>query len=195
MKVVAFNGSPRKDGNTAILLKTVLKEIENEGIETELYQFAGKKIHGCIACLKCFKNKNRKCAFDDDIVNECIDKMSRADGIIIGSPTYFADVTSEIKAFIDRTGYVSRANDCMFSYKVGAAVVAVRRAGAIHTFDTINHFFLIGGMIIPGSKYWNIGYGRNIGDVEGDKEGMETMHDLGKKISWLLKKIGAADKI
>jgi multimeric flavodoxin WrbA len=166
MKVVAFNGSARKDGNTAILIREVFVELDAEGIETEMIQLAGKTIHGCIACGKCFENKNQRCAIDNDYANECIEKMLEANGIILASPTYFADVTTEIKALIDRAGYVSRANPDMLKRKVGAAVVAVRRAGSIHTFDSINHFFLISQMIVPGSSYWNLGIGRAIGDVE-----------------------------
>lgn len=189
MKVVAFNGSARKDGNTAILIREVFSEIEVEGIETEMIQLAGKTIHGCIACGKCYKNKDKRCAVDNDFANECIEKMIEADGIILASPTYFADVTTETKALIDRAGYVARANSDMLQRKIGAAVVAVRRTGAIHTFDTMNHFFLISQMIVPGSSYWNIGIGRAIGDVEQDKEGIETMRTLGKNMAWLLKKI------
>jgi multimeric flavodoxin WrbA len=189
MKVVAFNGSARKDGNTAILVRRVFSMLEEEGIETELVQLAGQHIHGCAACGQCFKNKNQKCVHDDDIVNSCIEKMRTADGIILASPTYFADVTSEMKALIDRTGFVARANDDLFKRKVGAAVVAVRRAGAMHAFDTLNHFFLIGQMIIPGSSYWNIGIGRNKGEVEQDEEALRTMETLGQNIAWLLKKI------
>ena len=189
MKVIAFNGSARKDGNTAILVRKVFSELEKEGIETELVQLAGQHIHGCAACLQCFKNKNCRCAVDDDIVNDCIDKMVTADGIILASPTYFADLTSETKALIDRTGFVARANDDMFKRKVGAAVVAVRRAGAMHTFDSLNHFFLISQMIIPGSSYWNIGIGRAKGEVEKDEEGLRTMQHLGQNMAWLLKKI------
>jgi len=189
MKVVAFNGSARRDGNTAILVRRVFSELEKEGIETELVQLAGQPIHGCTACGQCFKNKNRRCAVDDDIVNACIEKMLAADGIILASPTYFADLTSETKALIDRTGYVARANGDMFQRKVGAAVVAVRRAGAMHAFDSINHFFLIGQMIIPGSSYWNIGIGRAKGEVEQDEEALRTMEALGQNMAWLLKKI------
>ena len=127
MKVIAFNGSARKDGNTAILLNTVLEEIKKEGIETELYQLAGKKIQGCIACYKCMKNKDKRCAVTKDIVNECIEKMIEADGILLGSPTYFADVSAGTRALIERTGYVARANDYMFKRKVGAGVIAVRQ--------------------------------------------------------------------
>jgi len=188
MKVLAINGSARKDGNTAILIKTVFKELEAEGIETEMIQLAGKKVRGCMACYKCFDNKDRQCAVKDDL-NAVIAKMDEADGIILASPTYFADVTSELKALIDRAGFVARANENMFRRKVGAAVVAVRRAGAIHTFDTINHFFLIMEMIIPGSSYWNIGIGREAGAVESDEEGLRTMTTLGKNMAWVLKRM------
>lgn len=189
MKVVAFNGSARKDGNTAILIRRVFMELEKEGIKTELVQLSGEKIQGCIACYKCFSAKNRRCAVTDDIVNKCIEKMDQADGIILGSPTYFADCTAQIKALIERAGFVSRANGEMFKRKVGAAVVSVRRSGAIHAFDTLNHFFTIGQMITVGSSYWNIGLGRDIGEVEKDEEGLLTMSVLGKNMSWLMKKV------
>lgn len=191
MKVVAFNGSARKDGNTAILIKRVFSELEDEAIETEMVQFAGKTIRGCTACGMCCENLDKRCATDSDIANECIEKMLEADGIILGSPTYFADVTTELKALIDRAGYVARANSDMFRRKVGAAVVAVRRGGSIHAFDSINHFFLISQMIIPGSIYWNMGIGRAIGEVEQDEEGLNTMQVLGQNMAWLLKKINA----
>ena len=191
MKVVAFSGSARKAGNTAILVQRVYAELKAEGIETELVELAGERIRGCTACYGCFRNKDRRCVIDDDIVNAAIGKMDAADGIIIASPTYFAGITSETKALIDRAGMVARANDFMFRRKVGAAVIAVRRAGAIHAFDSINHFFLIGEMIVPGSSYWNIGLGREIGDVEGDTEGLATMETLGRNMAWLLKKLQA----
>jgi len=191
MKVIAFSGSARKDGNTAILIGYVLRELEKEGIETELVQLSGKKIHGCLACRTCFARKDRRCAQKNDVGNECISKIEAADGVILGSPTYVADVSPEIKALIDRAGMVARANDNIFRRKVGAAVVAVRRAGAIHAFDTLNHFFLIGEMIVPGSSYWNIGIGREKGEVEQDAEGIQTMKVLGQNMAWLLKKIGA----
>jgi multimeric flavodoxin WrbA len=189
MKVVAFNGSARKDGNTAILVSTVFKELKKAGIETELVQLSGKKIRGCIACGKCYENKDKRCVVTNDILNECIEKMMEADGIILASPTYFTDVSSEMKALIDRAGYVARANDHMFRHKVGAAVVAARRAGAIHTFDTLNHFFLISQMVVPGSSYWNIGMGLAPGDVKKDKEGLATMKTLGTNMAWLMKKL------
>ena len=188
MKVVAFNGSARKDGNTAILIREVFSELNAEGIKTEMIQLAGKPIRGCTACRKCFDNKDKRCAIDDDFANECIEKMLQADGIILASPTYFADVTAEMKALIDRAGYVARANSDMLKRKIGAALVAVRRAGSIHTFDTLNHFFLISQMVVPGSSYWNIGVGRAIGDVEQDEEGLQTMRTLGRNVAWLLKK-------
>jgi len=191
MKVTAFNGSARKGGNTSIMLQKVFAELGREGIETELVELAGAPIRGCVACYGCFRNKNRRCTIHDDVVNDAIAKMDASDGIIIASPTYFADITSETKALIDRSGMVARANDFMFRRKVGAAVVAVRRAGAIHAFDSINHFFLIGEMIVPGSSYWNIGVGREIGDVEEDAEGMATMETLGRNMAWLMKKLQA----
>ena len=191
MKVVAFNGSPRKDGNTHTLLRAVLAEVEQEGIETEIVQLGGRNIRGCIACLKCFENRNRRCAVDKDILNECIGKMEAAEGILLGSPTYFANMSTEVKALIDRAGLVAKANEDMFRRKVGAAVVAVRRAGAVHTMDSINHFFTIGQMIIPGSSYWNIGVGREKGQVSGDEEGMRTKQTLGRNMAWLIKKLAA----
>ncbi len=189
MRVVGFNGSARKGGNTTMLLRHVFAELENEGIETELVELAGKRFHGCTACYKCFANEDRLCAVKGDAANDCIGKMEGADGILLGSPTYFTDVTAEMKALIDRAGMVSRANDNMYRRKAGAAVVAVRRAGAMHAFDTMNHFFLIGEMIVPGSSYWNIGIGREIGDVEKDEEGVATMRTLGRNMAWLLKRL------
>ena len=189
IKVVALNGSARKGGNTAILLRRVLKELESEGIETELIEMSGMKIHGCLACRKCAQNKDRRCGQKSDEGNALIEKMEEADGILLGSPTYVADISPEIKALMDRACLVSRANGNFFRRKVGAAVVAVRRAGAIHAFDALNHFFLISEMIIPGSSYWNIGIGLQPGDVERDEEGMQTMKTLGQNMAWLLKKI------
>ena len=189
MKVVAFRGSARKNGNTAIMVNHVFRELENEGIKTELFQLAGKKIRGCIACFKCMEKKNKRCAVEKDVVNDCIAMMLAADGIILASPTYFSDVSSEMKALIDRAGMVSRANGDMLKRKVGAAVAVHRRGGAIHSFDTMNHFFFIGQMIVPGSSDWNFGVGREIGEVEKDEEGIQTMKQLGQNMAWLLKKL------
>ncbi len=188
-KVVALNGSARKSGNTAILLRYVLKELEQEGIETELIELSGRKIHSCLACRKCSVHKNRRCSQTGDEGNALIEKMEQADGILLGSPTYVSDISPEIKALMDRACLVSKANGGIFRRKVGAAVVAVRRAGALHAFDTLNHFFLISEMIVPGSSYWNIGIGREIGEVEKDEEGIQTMKTLGRNMAWLLKKL------
>jgi len=189
LKVVAFNGSARKDGNTAVLIRRVLSVLESEGIETELIQMAGQLIHGCTACGTCRKIQNKQCKIVNDNVNSYIEKMTAADGIILGSPTYFSMMTSEMKTLIDRAGFVGRANDDLFKRKVGAAVVAMRRAGGIPTFDGINHFFLISQMIVPGSSYWNVGIGLGKGDVEKDEEGLKTMGDIGKNMAWIMKKL------
>jgi multimeric flavodoxin WrbA len=189
MKVIAFNGSPRKDGNTFALINHVFAALNNEGIETELVQLGGNLVHGCKACYKCFEKKNGRCVIKKDIVNDCIETMRQADGIILASPTYFADITPELKALIDRAGLVSMANGGFLKRKVGGAVVAVRRGGSIHAFDTINHLFLICEMIIPGSCYWNMGIGREKGEVENDEEGVKTMTTLGENMAWLLKKL------
>lgn len=189
MKVVAFNGSARKNGNTAIMIAALFKELEKEGVETEMVQLAGEHPHGCIACYQCFKNKNGRCIVDLDCINNCIEKMLAADAIVLASPTYFADVSTEMKALIDRAGMTSRANGDMFKRKLGAAIVTQRRGGGIHAFDTMNHFFTIGQMIIVGSSYWNIGFGREKGEVADDQEGLSVMYDLGKNMAWLLKKL------
>ncbi len=189
MKVVAFNGSPRKEGNTSILIDLVLGELAREGIETEVVQIGGKQIRGCIACFKCLENQNKRCAVDNDMVNECIEKMLEADGILLGSPVYFTDVTAEMKALIDRAGMVGATNGYMYARKVGAAVAAVRRAGSVHTLDTMNHLFTYHQMIVPGSTYWNLGVGMMPGDVNQDEEGVKTMQTLGQNMAWLLKKL------
>lgn len=186
MKVIAFNGSPRSDGNTTILINHVFRGLEKGGIETELVQLSGKAIHGCISCYKCFENKDQRCAVKTDAANECIEKMVAADGIILGSPVYFSDVTPEMKSLIDRAGFVSRANGRMFRNRAGAAVLAMRRTGALHTLDTISHFFLGGEMVIVGRA---IGIGKDKGEVEKDDEGMEQAKTLGQRMAWLLTKL------
>ena len=190
MKVIAINGSARKEGNTAILLNTVLAELAAGGIETELYSLAGKALPGCIACYKCFENKNRRCAVEKDGMNEIIVKMAEADGILLGSPTYFADVSASMKAVIERAGMVGRANPDLYRRKVGAGVVAVRRAGAYHVFSSLNAFFLIAEMVVPGSSYWNVAFGREKGEVADDTEGMTTVKTLAHNMAWLMKKLG-----
>jgi multimeric flavodoxin WrbA len=189
MKVVGVSGSARKGGNTAMLLEAAFAPLRAAGIECELLEVAGKEVRGCTACRKCFEAKDRQCHGRRDFGNEVITALGDADGILLGSPTYFADLSSELKAIVDRTGYVSMANGGMLARKVGAAVVAVRRGGGIHTFDSINHLFAISQMIIVGSTYWNLGYGLDKGDVAGDAEAMRNMANLGENMAWLLGKL------
>lgn len=189
MKVIAFNGSPRKEGNTFNLINRVFRVLEKYGIETELIQLGGKPLKGCLACYKCRETKDLKCSNKSDDLNLYLQKMKDADGIILGSPTYFANVTAEMKALIDRAGFVSRGNGNILKRKVGAAIVAVRRAGSLPVFDAINHFFLINEVIVPGSSYWNLGMGMHENDVDNDPEGIKTMETLGENMAWLLKQL------
>jgi len=191
MKVIAFNGSPRKNGNTNRALEVVLQEIAKEGIDTELVQMGCEDLAPCQACNVCVQKKDRKCKRKDDKVNEWIQKMIEADGIIIGSPVYFGSMTAQTKAFVDRVGYVNRANGNLFRRKVGAAVTVNRRAGALATFQSINDFFLIGEMVVVGSSYWNVINALKPGEIEQDEEGLRTMKDLGRNMAWLIKKINA----
>jgi len=190
MKVLAINGSPRKEGNTAAMLNTVLNVCKEAGHETEFFQAGGRAVHGCKACGSCGTQKG-KCAIED-WVNQLYPKMKEASAIVIGSPTYFSDLTPETKAIIDRTGFMSRRDGNAFSRKIGAAVSAVRRAGGIHTLDSIQHMFFICDMIVPGSSYWNMSLSRDIGDYDKDHEGEKTMIRLGENISWLLDLIKAS---
>lgn len=191
MKVIAINGSPHADGNTAIMLKKVLAEIEKEGIETELIHIGKSNIHGCRGCFACATAQNKKCAFNDDIFNELFAKVLQADALILGTPTYFSDMTPEMKSFIDRAGLVAVVNGNLLRRKVGAGVAVHRRGGAVSVQASLNHMFLTNEMIIPGSTYWNFGVGRNKGEVESDQEGLQNMANLGGQIAWLLKKICA----
>jgi multimeric flavodoxin WrbA len=188
MKVVAINASARKGGNTAVLIRTVFEELEKEGITCEMVELGGTQIQGCIACYKCFENKDQRCAVTKDKLNDHIEKMLDADGIILGSPTYFADLSANMKALIERVGMVARANENMFRRKAGAGVIAVRRAGATHVLSSINYFFLISEMVVPGASYWNLGMGHEPGEVANDEEGMNTMRNLGQNMAWLLKR-------
>ncbi len=185
MKAIAINGSPRSGGNTEILLKKVLEPLKAAGWDTEYRQIGGKPVRGCLACAKCVEKQNGRCIIADDVINEYLERMYAADAIILGSPTYFADVTTELKALIDRAGLVALANGGAFSGKIGAAVVAVRRGGATHVFDTIKHLFFISSRIVPGSLYWNLGMGFDKGDVLNDDEAMRNMNHLGQSIAWL----------
>lgn len=185
MKAIAVNGSPRKEGNTRALLEKVLDPISRAGWETGLVQLGGKNIHGCRACYQCFANRDLRCAVKNDVFNEFAEKLFAADALILGSPTYFTDVTAEMKALLDRLGLVSLANGGALQGRIGAAVVAVRRGGGTHAFDTINHMFLMSGVIVPGSTYWNLGFGMNPGDVNQDAEALVNMEQLGLTIAWL----------
>jgi multimeric flavodoxin WrbA len=190
MKVLAVNGSARKDGNTYLLLKAALDELGKEGFETGIIQMAERKpIQGCAACYKCTERKNMKCVIESDPFNDYFAQIAEADGLLLGSPVYFSDVTAGMRALIERTGLVSRANGGILRRKAGAGVIAVRRAGSNFALASINYLFLISEMIIPGSSYWNMGIGRMPGEVMNDAEGLETMKNLGKNMSWLLKKL------
>jgi multimeric flavodoxin WrbA len=191
MKVLAINGSARKDGNTAIMVRGALQELEKAGIETELIQLSGKNLAGCRACYKCAENKDKRCTVTSDMVNEIIEKMLEADGIILASPAYFANVSTNLKALIERAGIVTRVNGFLLKRKVGAAVSVARRAGATDVFSSINYFFTISQMIVVGSDYWNLGFGKEIGEVEKDEEAALTMKTLGENMAWLLEKINA----
>jgi multimeric flavodoxin WrbA len=189
MKVVAFNGSPRREGNTYLLVQKVFEELRKEGIETEYVHIGGKALRGCSYCLQCKEKRDKKCVLPDDGLNSYIEKMEGAQGIILASPVFFSNVTSEMKALIDRAGFVARSNGGLLTRKVGAAVVAVRRAGATMVYSDLNLFFGIQEMIIPGSSYWNLGIGREPGDVLKDEEGIATVITLGRNMAWLLKKL------
>jgi multimeric flavodoxin WrbA len=193
MKVMGFNGSARKDGNTSLLIQKVFDELGAEGIETKLVNLGPKSVRGCMACMKCHENKDGHCVQNKDDLNDWLDEMKAADGIILGTPVYFADLSGQIKCFMDRTGMVARANGNMFQRKVGAGVVAVRRAGAVSAFHSLNAYFTIAEMVIAGSTYWNMGYGREKGEALQDGEGLQTMANLGKNMAWLLKCIQAAE--
>lgn len=191
MKVVAFNGSPKKAGNTYNAIRTVAAELEKEGIEVEIVHVGNKVIRGCIACGGCSRNQNERCVIDKDEVNEWIQKMKEADGIILGSPVYYSAIAGTMKSFLDRAFYVASVNGGMFRHKIGASVVAVRRSGGIPVFDQLNNFINYSEMIMPTSNYWNVAYGTNPGEVTQDEEGMQIMRVLGKNMSWLMKVVEA----
>lgn len=185
MYAIAINGSPRKRGNTEMLLNTALKPLKDSGWETEIVRVGGTDIRGCIACNQCFESQDNTCSLKDDNFNEIFARMVKADAMILGSPTYFAAVSADLKALIERAGYVAYANNHIFSGKIGAAVVAARRGGAIHVYDSINHMFQMSRMIMPGSTYWNMGYGLEKAAVSEDGEALANMEHLGKSINWL----------
>lgn len=189
MKMLAFNGSPNKEGNTFHAINLVAAELAKEGIETEIMQVGNQKIQGCIACNKCIKNKNEQCALTGDEVNQWIQKMKQADGILLGSPVHFSAIAGAMKAFLDRAFYVTSMNNGMLRHKVGAAVVAVRRSGGLPTFDQLNNFLCYSEMLIPTSNYWNVIHGTRPGEATQDTEGVQIMRVLGKNMAWLMKLI------
>ena len=184
MKVLAINSSARKDGNTAILINTVLEELNKAGIETEMIQLAGNVIEPCKACWACGGQGN--CVHRKDSFREVFEKMKEADGILLGSPVYSANVSANMQALLERAAVVADMNPGLFTHKGGAAVAAVRRGGAMQADDTMNHFFLNHEMIVVGSTYWNMGYGQMPGDVQKDEEGLANMRNLGQNMSYLL---------
>lgn len=190
LKVIGINGSPRREGNTSRMLGVLFETLRQEGIDTETVQVGGTDIRGCLSCYACIRNKDRQCSSKKDCFNGIFEKMIAADGMVLASPTYFADITPELKALIDRAGFVSRANGGLFRHKTGAAVISLRRGGGIHAYDSINHLFQICQMFIVGSTYWNLGFGGREGDeVLRDEEGLENMRDLGRSMAYLLRKL------
>jgi len=191
LKVIGFNGSARKKGNTAGSLNTVFAELEKAGIETEMIHVGKEKVRGCIACFGCAKNQDEACTLTDDPVNEWIQKMKEADGILLGSPVYFSGVAGTMKSFLDRAFFVSTVNGGLYRQKVGAAVAAVRRSGGIPTVDTLNHYINYSEMIMPSSNYWNVAHGHNPGEMDQDGEGKQIMEVLGKNMAWIMNIIAA----
>ena len=187
MKVLAINGSTRKDGNTATLINTVFEELHQAGIETAMVQLSGKIIEPCKACWTCGGRKN--CVHQKDMFQELFEKMTQADGIILGSPVYTANISANMQAFLERASVVTDMNrsENLFRHKVGAAVTAARRGGALTTLDAMNHFFMLQNMFVAGSSYWAFGYGQMPGDVQRDEEGLDTMRNLGWNMAYLLK--------
>lgn len=189
MKVVAFNGSARTNGNTAIMIEHCFDHLRAADIECEMVQLASHNLNCCTVCLKCKEKQHAKCRQVDDPFNQFINMMIEADGIILASPSYFAGVTPELKALIDRTGMVNIAGGFPLARKPAAAIVSGRRAGLVNTFSMINNLYLALNMIVVGSSYWNIGYGLERGDVKKDAEALATIADLGRNMAWLLGKL------
>lgn len=187
MKVVAINGSPKSNGNTAQALQILLDEVQKQGIETELITIGQKTIHGCIGCMKCREAQNGKCpTFPNDAVNEIMPKLVDADAIVLGSPTYFAGVNGTMKSFLDRVFYVSLANGGLFRLKFGAALVVLRRGGGTAAFDELNKFFQISEMTIASGCYWSAVHGLIPGELNQDFEGLRIARVQGRNLAYLL---------
>jgi len=194
MNVVAFNGSPKEDGNTAAALKLVAAELAGAGITVKIVHLGNEVIRGCTACGACVKNRDERCILAGDKVNDYIQLMKNADGILIGSPVHFASIGGTMKSFLDRAFYVVGVNDSLLRHKVGAAVVAVRRSGGVTTFDSLNHYINYAEMVMPGANYWNVIHGTRPGDTVKDEEGEQIMRTLGRNMAWLLQLIEAGKK-
>ena len=190
MRVLGISGSPRQGGNTDILIHTALEVLAGEGIETEFLSLAERPVKPCVACRGCFAGDEIRCVQEDPAFEGMIEKFAAADGILVGSPVYFGSATPQTMALLDRVGYVARRHPELLRRKVGAAMVVARRAGQNFTFAQLNYFFLITEMIVPGSSYWNVAFGREKGEVQNDAEGMETVKTLARNMAWLMKKLG-----
>ena len=184
MKVLLINGSPRPEGNTAAALKEMIRIFEENGVETELVQIGRTGIRGCMACGAC-KNLG-KCVIDDDMVNEVAAKLDACDGLVVGSPVYYASANGSIVSFLDRLFHSSPSDKTM---KVGAAVASARRGGTTATFDQLNKYFTISGMPVASSQYWNNIHGAAAGEAAQDLEGMQTMRTLARNMTFLMKSI------
>ena len=191
MKVLGISGSPRRGGNTDILIQTALGVLADEGLQTEFLSLADRPVKPCTACGGCFKTDVIQCVQEDPAFEGVLEKFSAADGILIGSPVYFGSATPQTMSLLDRVGYVARRHPQLLRRKVGAAVVVARRAGQNFTFAQLNYFFLISEMIVPGSNYWNVAFGRQKGEVASDAEGMETVRTLARNMAWLMKKLSS----
>lgn len=187
MKVIAINGSPHQHGNTHIALSTIGEELTKENIEFEIIHIGNAKIRGCIACNKCAENKDEKCILPDTVINEAVAKIKKADGIILGSPVYYAGIAGTMKSFLDRTFYVAGSNNGLFRHKIGASIAVARRAGATATFDNLNHYLTISEIHVAASNYWNTIHGATPGEASQDEEGLQIMRVLGRNMAWLLK--------
>ena len=187
MKVIAINGSPKENGNTAQALQILLGEVQKKGIETELVTIGNKMIHGCIGCAKCREAQNGTCvAFPNDAVNELMPKLSTADAIVLGSPTYFAGINGTMKSFLDRVFYVSLTNGGLFRLKFGAAMVVLRRGGGTAAFDELNKYFQIAEMTVASGCYWSAIHGHISGELHQDLEGLRVLRVQGRNLSYLL---------
>ena len=187
MKALAFNGSPNKKGNTYHALQMVTAELEKEGIDTEIIHVGNKAIRGCLACGQCVKKQNEQCIQADDPVNEWIQLMKDADGILFGTPVHFSAIAGTMKSFLDRAFYVTGVNGSMLRHKVGASVVAVRRSGGLPAFNQLNNFISYTEMLMPTSNYWNVIHGTKPGEATQDLEGTQIMRTLGRNMAWLMK--------